>query len=690
MKSAFESETNQLALLPAGGKAAARRPRKGPSLSAVIAEELPIAQVRIDSPLPQLDRIFDYTVSQQLSDLVQPGVRVRVRFAGRLVNGFVVGRVGASDAGKTLRPIERLVSGERVLTPEIADLVAAVAEHYAGTFSDVVRSAVPPRHARAEALQYPMPDVDVQVQELDAQRWSRYTNGAALFRRLRGGKSANTRGVWSAAPAQPWYQDIASLARAILEQPLGSVIVVLPDAHDVDLLSRELVELRDITAVLTADQGPERRYREFLRGLRGSVRLVIGTRAVVFAPVMDLRLIVVWDDQDDSLWEPHAPYWNARDVAAMRSSAGGCALLVGSPARSVETQLWCEQGWSQSLAPTRDAIASSAPVVRALEIDDLARDVAAASARLPHMAWSVAKEGLKSGPVLVQVSRRGYLPTLCCQKCRTPARCSCGGSLGLATGQSLPTCTWCGVPATSWSCRVCGEHNLRAVAIGVERTAEEFGRAFPTTSVVWSQASAMRRKVGSAAALVIATPGAEPIAEGGYAAVIILDARLQLQRPQLQVTQEAARRWFGAALLARPRAPLVITADNSEPVVQALVRWDAPWFAQRELADRVAAGLLPSTRMAVLTGAITDISEVLSLLTVEHQVLGPTDGSCIVVVRRDLGAQLSAQLRVISTTRAVKGSGKSVNVVLDPREPITKATAPMPGIPNGATQNPGT
>ncbi|MSX12923.1 MAG: hypothetical protein F2797_01115, partial [Actinobacteria bacterium] len=356
-------------------------------MSIDLAEKLPIAQVRIDSPLPQLDRIFDYTISQQLDNLVQPGVRVRVRFSGRLVNGFVVGRVQASDAGKALRPIERVVSAERVLTAEVCGLVSAVAEHYAGTFSDVVRSAVPPRHARAESLQYRVPEVNFQVHDLDATRWSNYTNGSVLLDRLSSGNSLNTRGVWSSAPAQSWYQDIASLVRATLVNSDGSAIVVLPDAHDVDLLAQELVELRDTTAILTADQGPERRYREFLRALRGSARLVIGTRAAVFAPVSNLQLMVVWDDQDDSLWESHAPYWNARDVAAIRSSTGGCALLVGSPARSVETQLWCEQGWAQSLAPTREAVSSNAPIIRALEQEDLARDVAAASARLPHMAW---------------------------------------------------------------------------------------------------------------------------------------------------------------------------------------------------------------------------------------------------------------------------------------------------------------
>ena len=84
---------------------------------------------------------------------------------------------------------------------------------------------------------------------------------------------------------------------------VGGVIVVVPDASDVERVMGEFDDARQagVASVLTADQGPERRYREFVRILRGGARLVVGTRASVFAPVPDLRLIVVWDDGDDAL-----------------------------------------------------------------------------------------------------------------------------------------------------------------------------------------------------------------------------------------------------------------------------------------------------------------------------------------------------------------------------------------------------
>ena len=632
-----------------------------------LAEQLPIAQVRIESPLPHLDRVFDYGVPAPMSETAQPGVRVRVRFAGRLVGGFIVGRAASSAVPGDLRPLERVVSPEVVLTPEVRGLVEAVAERYAGTFSDVVRMAVPPRHARAEGVEVRPTDFRAPELQTDAQCWAEYRHGAALHRRIAEGTAQRARAVWSAAPARRWTSDVAALVRPALARDSGGVVVVVPDAWDVEQLAAELADCRETTAILTADLGPERRYREFCRVLRGGARLVIGTRTAVFAPMPDLALMIVWDDGDELLWEPHAPYWNARDVAAVRSHLTGCALVVGSPGRSADAQQWCETGWAISLAVSRTRLRGSAPVVRGLAPEDEGRDEAAASARIPRTAWLVAKEGVRTGPVLIQVARRGYLPVLACQRCHLPATCGCGGPLARSKGAAAAQCTWCGTLATAWRCASCGGDRMRAGSVGVERTAEEFGRAFPGERIVWSAGDHLVRTVPDEAAIVVATPGAEPVAAHGYAAVVVLDARSQLLRPSLRAIEDAAHRWFAALLLARPGVPAIVTADNASAAVQALARWDAPWLAGRELADRALVGLPPATRAATLHGAPDDIAAVCGGLSVPHRILGPVDGRAIVLAPREAGAELARELRAITATRSAKAALGQVSVRLDPR-----------------------
>ncbi len=653
-----------------------------------------MAQVVIDSAVPHLDRVFDYSVPADLSDTAVVGARVRIRFSGRLTDAFVVGRLDDAEHEGALKPLERVVGVEPVLTRDTIRLVQEVAERYAGTVSDVIRTAVPPRHARAEATVVEPATWRAEAGSVDEDRWAAYDAGPALVARLSSSDRQATRAVWSAAPATSWSADAEALARCVLAQPTGGVLIVVPDAADVDRVAAGFADAlaAGAMATLTAEQGPERRYREFVRTLRGSARLVVGTRASVFAPVVDLRLILVWDDGDDALVDPHAPYWDARDVAALRSHLTGCDLVVGSPARSVVTQQWCESGWARSVEASRATVSERGPTVRALTAEDAARDAAAAAARIPHRAWEAARAALRAGPVLVQVPRRGYLPALSCQSCRAVARCACGGPLGMAAAGAVPRCSWCGALAGSWTCPECHGERLRAVSVGAERTAEEIGRAFPGVPVVSSHGGHMVASVPDEPAIVIATPGAEPHCEAGYRAVLILDARAQLQRPFLDAEEDAVRRWFAAARLAAPRAPVVVTADNSLRGVQALVRWDAPWLAARELADRTAAGLPPATRMAVLLGTADDIAEVDAALAVPHRLLGPVpdpvagEGSrhpgrgqvrdlagadrqrAIVAVDRRHAAELSRQLRAVTATRSARARTAPVHVRLDPRD----------------------
>ena len=132
----------QIALVTAARTcAASRRWRSRPSD--------PVARVAVDVPLAHLDRVFDYGVPEDLAGAA-PGTRVRVRFAGQLVDGWVLERVAASEHEGRLTPLQRLVSPDPVLAPEVARLARAVADHYGGTLADVLRLAVPPRHASAE------------------------------------------------------------------------------------------------------------------------------------------------------------------------------------------------------------------------------------------------------------------------------------------------------------------------------------------------------------------------------------------------------------------------------------------------------------------------------------------------------------------------------------------------------------
>jgi primosomal protein N' (replication factor Y) len=476
-------------------------------------------------------------------------------------------------------------------------------------------------------------------------------------------------------PGEDWPGLLAHAAATTLAGGRGSLLCV-PDHRDVARVDAALTAVLGPGhhVVLTAGAGPARRYREFLSVSRGARRIVVGTRAAAFAPVHDVGLLAIWDDGDDLHAEPRAPYPHAREVLLTRAAIEGAAALVGGFSRSVEAEQLLASGWAHELAAPRQTVRDTVTVsvVGATDVE-LERDPLARAARMPQQVTHALSGGLVHGPVLVLTPRRGYAPSLACERCRTPARCDvCTGPLAVTGPATPPACRWCGTVVDAWACGVCGHRGLRAPVVGERRTAEELGRAFPATPVVASGGDHVVASVPDRPAIVVATPGAEPVAQGGYTAVVVLDTWLALSRPDLRTEEEALRRWCGAVGLVRAGASVVVVGEPALPVVQALVRWDPPGFAQREAAARAEAHLPPASRLATVTGEPGAVDDALTLLDRPPgcEVLGPVevgDGASRMVVRVPR-AHASALSRALGEVQRVRSARKldPVRIQVDP------------------------
>ncbi|MEC3918123.1 primosomal protein N' [Nocardia sp. CDC160] len=713
----------------------------------------PIARVLPLLEPAHLDRDFDYLVPPEMDEIAQPGVRVRVRFSGRLVDGYLLERLEKSDhTGKLVR-LERVVSPERVLTPEILKLVGAVASRYAGTRADVLRLAIPPRHAKVESEGTDQPEkpkrsskkakavaaevgeeitrVDPVVESLSAQdvpvsadvvdeapepaaaqpipeefpAWGRYVHGHSFLGALAAGRGP--RAGWQALPGEEWARRLAELA-AVTVRGGRSAVIMVPDQRDLDRVLAECVALVGESAVgLAAGLGPSARYRRWLSVLRGTARVVVGTRSAVFAPVKELGLIAIWDDGDDTFAEPRAPYPHAREVAMLRAHETGAAFVAGGFSRTAEVQAIVESGWAHDLLADRSVVRQAMPRITAPGDTDAAleRDPIAQAIRIPAVAFTEARKALKAGgPVLVQVPRRGYIPALSCAKCRTPARCRhCNGPLalpdsapasrgalrsgrdGVAEAQS-PACRWCGITEAAFRCGACGSRALRAVVIGASRTAEELGRAFPGVPVRGSGGSSILNSVPEGPQVVVSTIGAEPPVPGGYAVAMLLDGWALLGRADLRAAEDALRRWMSAAALVRPDGRVIVMADAGLPTVQALVRWDPVWHAGFELEQRAEVRFPPAVRFAAIDGTTESIAELLgeAKLPDDVEILGPvplppgarkpfSSGDSPAEVERMIlradrssGAALSRALTAAQAVRSTHRSDAPLRVQIDP------------------------
>ncbi len=665
-------EQDEQLSLPGLVRAEARKAKPPPEKKPVArAETDPVAQVLVDLPLAHLDRPFDYAVPATMAATAVPGARVKVRFAGQDVDGFVLARTADSEHPGRLQPLRRVVSAEPVLSGEIASLVGEVAARYVGTRSDVLRLAVPARHATTEKA-VPPPAPTLRCEPRPAA-WSAYVGGSEALAGLAAGESP--RVVWTAGPGDDWAALLAEAVVAVASSGRGA-LACLPDRRDVDRLDAALLARIGAGAhvVLTADAGPAKRYAAFLAVSRGTSRIVIGTRAAAFAPVRDLGLVALWDDGDDLFADPRAPYPHTREVLLMRAQALGCAALLGAHARSVEAEYLVRSGWAAEVVLPRDTLRRRVRVSVAGETDAARERDAAQGARLPREVFETIRAGLAGGPVLVQTPRAGYATRLSCDRCRTPAACgACQGPLRVRSAGTAPECAWCGTSAPGWHCDRCGGRGLRAPVLGDSRTAEELGRAFPSVPVRNSAGGHVLADVPDRPAIVVATPGAEPVAVGGYAAVVLLDSWLLLARSDLRAAEEALRRWSNAAALVRPTdggdPPRVIAVgDPAHPALQALVRWDQSGFAEREISERREAHLPPASRVATLTAEPDLLEQALAMLVLPAgaEVLGPVplepvpgerpgpEQRLVVRVPRTAGAALSAALVAMQAQRSAR------------------------------------
>ncbi|MBA8816138.1 primosomal protein N' (replication factor Y) [Microbacterium halimionae] len=630
-----------------------------------------VARVLLDSPVPQLDRLFDYEIPDSLAEAAIPGVRVRVplRSAGRMIDGYIVEVDESSDSDRPLSELEEVVSPIAVLPNTLYTLARRAADRAAGSASDVLRVAVPKRMVRAEKAWLAADPPAFPQCDLDAIGRAR-----AVLDEFPGATAAISEGNRLAIDAPPrltstndgahvgaWAHVIAASAAVTLATGRSAIIVV-PDHRDRAQVTAALADFLPADAIVrddAAQSGPAR-YAAYLRVLAKAPCVVVGTRSTVYSPAARTGLVIIWDDGDPLLSEPLSPGVHARDAALLRQEIEGSALLFIGHTRTSDVERLVAVGWVREIAARRR---QSPRVVLAAANDGDGR-----GARIPSSAYRAAREALALGPVLVQVSRPGYAPTLVCSDCRKPARCRhCAGPLHARRPKAAPECTWCGRTANNWTCANCDSDRLRMASAGSERTADELGRAFPGVRVVVADGEHPVTHLDDRPALVIATRGAEPIAAGGYRAILLLDGERMLLAEDLRIGESALRWWSNAAALAAPGASVHLVGVVG-PVARALATWTQPAYARAELEDRGPLRMPPTVRVASLEGELAAVTDALQSLhdTVpavdSPAVLGPVpieseDGPRVrALVRFDynLGSAVTAALRAAVIAAAMR------------------------------------
>jgi primosomal protein N' (replication factor Y) len=604
-----------------------------------------VARVAIDSPLPQLDRLFDYEIAEELRDSISVGSRVRVPF-GRgagLSDAFVVELVQESEFSGKLARLEELVSPVSVLTPEIYQLCRAVADRQAVTIADVFKLAIPTRSVAVEKKWI------ISSRELQVAKPKQTTSGQRSFVFVE--PRTNEHGPI-------WVQQLVSRAVANLESG-ESTILVVPDYRDQAVLISELALKTSTENIVdyTSQQTNSLRYAAFLKCLNPAPVVVVGSRAALYAPISNLGEIVVWDDGDGNLQEPTSPYTNARDVALIRQSLTGVNILFASHARSSEAERLVEIGYLKDIT-----IPFAVPKLAISETN----------ARVDSLAWQAIRRALEQGDsVLVQVASRGQSVSAYCAGCGDRAKCvNCSGPLWIDS-QNQPRCRWCNAHNLGFTCPACNDRGLKQGRAGATRTSAEFGKAFPGIKIIESNGDNRLENVPDGKKIVVSTPGAEPRVDGGYGAVVLLDCNELLSRDNLRASEDAIRIWSNAIALMKTGG-LAVAVGLQGYLGQKFALWSQAEIAQREYHSRAELRFPPFIRMASLSGERSLLNKVLESLPEEIEVLGPMpvtsknaaadDWRALIRYEYSQGASLAATLKaqvLLATAGSKRVSAKS-------------------------------
>lgn len=582
-----------------------------------------VARVILDSPLPQLDHELDYSIPDSLEELVEVGslVSLPLRGGARFVEGWVVDRVDTSDFTGTLQPINKVISGLPILSSATLELARRIALRQAGSVSDVLRLAIPPRYVRTEKSW-----IAEQAQSSDVHPESRnrassggpedvapsYSHDGFTLELEPGSRIFLTPNVaWHTnenqqVPVPEWALNFASEALRLIDAGYSSILCT-PDFRELHHLLSAFDMLRATANVLRTDAGVpgKERYLHYLQANSTAPKIIVGNRSAVLSPAHNLGLIAMWDDGDENYQEQLAPYPHARDVALVRQSLTGARLVFASHAVSTDVVRLCELGFLTSVSRLR---ATPRVIVNA-QIDERGHAV-----RIPADALLAARGAAQGSPVLVQVASPGFSPAVVCSHCREIAQCNqCGGPLGLKREGATPQCRWCQAMATAWTCHGCQGATWQPVGYGAERTATEIGQAFPGVPILIADAEAGIEFVDSKPRIVIATAGAEPVALGGYGAVLLLDGERRRYREALRAHEDAIRVWTNAAALARPGASTFLSGAG-ERLGAVMNAWALTDFARRELFERQQLRLPPTSRIATVSGPEKQVRQALEAI----------------------------------------------------------------------------
>jgi len=391
--------------------------------------------------------------------------------------------------------------------------------------------------------------------------------------------------------------------RQVLDAGRSSILLV-PEIGLTPAVAADLHQLfGDEVAILHSGLSDAERAEQWHRIRRGEARVVAGTRSAVFAPVCDLALIIVDEEQDSSYKQEETPRYHARDVAVMRAKMAGAVVVLGSATPSLESYHNAKKN-KYALIDLPDRVEQRPlPEVEIVDMRQEFQETGQEQVISRKLAEEIRERLAKKEQVMVLLNRRGYSPVVLCRACGKTLQCkNCAVSMTHHKRERKMECHYCGhVERIPEKCAQCGSEYVYFVGTGSEKLEELLHGMFPQARIGRLDRDTVRGREDFEHALNALNEGAldilagtQMIAKGhdihGVTLVGVIGADSALGLPDFRaaertfqlLTQVAGRAGRGQT----PGKVILQTYFQDHYAVQFAARHDFAGFYDKELQFR--------------------------------------------------------------------------------------------------------
>jgi len=460
------------------------------------AQTQPILRAQVALPIP-FSEPYDYEVSKEQAGQIQIGVRVRVPFRTQKSIGIVVG-LKQGERFKGIRSVEAVLDASPIIRQFDLELARWISEFYFCSWGEAIDQVLPHFLFTKEMT---IPDLIERYTQKGSDPLPRGLTPFTLTAEQQAAfdhildnpaKPVLLHGITGSGKTEIYLRLIEENLKAGKTAVCLFPEIALSEQIKHGFIERFGPELEIFHSRLTGLE----QLKAWLRVKSGQVKIVLGPRSALFAPLENLGLIIMDEEQEFTYKQDQVPRYHARETAAKLAGLSGAVFLMGTATPTLETRWNCDNGKAERLVLSKRVVDRKLPEV---EIVDLAEEFKRKKRPVifsDRLKEEIAKNlELKQG-VMIFLNRRGFSTFVHCLKCGTILSCkNCQVSLTFHMETGKLICHYCNYQCPPvLNCPACSAPNLKYGGMGTEKTESELAKAFPKAKIARVDSDVARKK----------------------------------------------------------------------------------------------------------------------------------------------------------------------------------------------------